>query len=375
MAQSPSAVILERRKIKFVTVSIFLSSICLEVMGHNGMIFVFWMLSFKPTFSLSSFTLIKRLLSSSLLSAIRVVSSVYLRLLIFLQGILIPACELSSWASHILYSVYNLNKQGDNIQPWCTSFPVLFPMLCNSKLDIELWNYWIIFSKNNLMIKCCCLVVQSCPTLCDPMDYSPPGSSVHGISQARILKWVAIFFSRVSSWPRDGRMCLLHWQMDFFTTESPSKPQWLNRNLLKNQKRKNPTQQTKKPQGTKTCICLTAQGRIPNLVPHSWFLKRIIIRRTTTIIILASYFFVLGLFTRTNSFTHLTPPWVGPYFLDWLHRWEFETNSLPHLLSLELICRGAGMRQMIIWIRILICHHEAMVFGSTKKRWNMNRQI
>ena len=46
-------------------------------------------------------------------------------------------------------------------------------------------------------------VAQSCPTLCDPMDCSPPGSSVHGILQARILKWVAISFSRGSSWPRD----------------------------------------------------------------------------------------------------------------------------------------------------------------------------
>ena len=46
-------------------------------------------------------------------------------------------------------------------------------------------------------------VAQSRPTLCDPMDYSPPGSSVHGILQARILEWVAIFFSRVSSQPRD----------------------------------------------------------------------------------------------------------------------------------------------------------------------------
>ena len=46
-------------------------------------------------------------------------------------------------------------------------------------------------------------VAQSCPTLCDPMDYSPPGSSVHGILQARILGWVAISFSRESSRPRD----------------------------------------------------------------------------------------------------------------------------------------------------------------------------
>ena len=46
-------------------------------------------------------------------------------------------------------------------------------------------------------------VTQSCPTLCNPMDFSLPGSSVHGIFQARILEWVAISFSRRSSWPRD----------------------------------------------------------------------------------------------------------------------------------------------------------------------------
>ena len=45
--------------------------------------------------------------------------------------------------------------------------------------------------------------LQSCPTLSDPMDYSPPGSYVHGILQARILEWVFIAFSRGSSWPRD----------------------------------------------------------------------------------------------------------------------------------------------------------------------------
>ena len=48
------------------------------------------------------------------------------------------------------------------------------------------------------------LVTQLCPTLCDPMDCSRPGSSIHRILQARILEWVAIPFSRGSSWPRDG---------------------------------------------------------------------------------------------------------------------------------------------------------------------------
>ena len=46
-------------------------------------------------------------------------------------------------------------------------------------------------------------VAQSCLTLCDPMDCSPPGSSVYGISQARIPEWVVISFSKGSSWPRD----------------------------------------------------------------------------------------------------------------------------------------------------------------------------
>ena len=174
-------------------------SICHEVMGPDAMIWGFWMLSFKPTLSLSSFTFIKRLLSSSSLSAIRVVSSsylkikkvkslnhaqlfvtpwivayqasliygifqarilkwvaisfsrvssqprdwtwvsciigrwfyhlshqgrsAYLRLLIFLPAILIPACASSSPAFLMMYFAYKLNKHGDNIQPWRTPFP------------------------------------------------------------------------------------------------------------------------------------------------------------------------------------------------------------------------------------------------------------
>ena len=73
--QSPSAMILEPRKIKSVTVSTVSPSISHEVMGPDAMIFIFRMLCFKPTFSLSSFTFIKRLLNSSSLSAKRVVLS------------------------------------------------------------------------------------------------------------------------------------------------------------------------------------------------------------------------------------------------------------------------------------------------------------
>ena len=58
-------------------------------------------------------------------------------------------------------------------------------------------------------------VVQLCPTLCDPMDCNRPGCSVHGILQARILEWVAVPFSRGSSWPSEA--C--------FTAEPPGKPE------------------------------------------------------------------------------------------------------------------------------------------------------
>ena len=122
--QSPSAVILEPPKIKSVTVSTVSPSICHEVMGPDAMILVVWMLSFNPTFSLSSFAFIKRLFSSSSLSAIRVVSSAYLRLLIFPPELLIPACASSSPVFLKMYCAYKLNKQGDSIQPWRTPFPI-----------------------------------------------------------------------------------------------------------------------------------------------------------------------------------------------------------------------------------------------------------
>ena len=70
------------------------------------------------------------------------------------------------------------------------------------------------------------LVAQLCPTLCDPMDYNPPGSWVHGIFQARIPEWVAIPFSSRPSQPRD-RTWVSHIAGRFFTvwaTRGDSKP-------------------------------------------------------------------------------------------------------------------------------------------------------
>ena len=105
--QSPLAVTLEPKKINSVTVSIVSLSICHEMMGPDAMIWVFWMLSFKPTFSLSSFTFFMRLFSSSSLPVISMVSSAYLRLLIFLLAILIPACASRSLPFRMMYSTYH----------------------------------------------------------------------------------------------------------------------------------------------------------------------------------------------------------------------------------------------------------------------------
>ena len=101
---SLSTVIWEPNKIKSVTASNSSPSICHEVIGPDAMILVFWMLNFKPAFSLSSLTLIRKLLSSSSLSAVRVVLFAYLSLLIFLLAILIPACDSSSSAFLMMFS-------------------------------------------------------------------------------------------------------------------------------------------------------------------------------------------------------------------------------------------------------------------------------
>ena len=123
---SPFAVILEHQKIKSDTLS---PSICHKVMGLDAMILVFWMLSFKPTFSLSSFSFIKRLFSSSSLSAIRVVSSAYLRLLIFLPAILIPACAPSEGWTNEVFS-YQIPPCCSCLQPHglCLFFQTLLPL-------------------------------------------------------------------------------------------------------------------------------------------------------------------------------------------------------------------------------------------------------
>ena len=101
--QSPSAVILEPSKIKSAIVFTVSPSICLEVMESDTMILVFWMLSFKPTYSLFSFTFIKRFFSSSSLSAIR-------------------GCHLHVWGYWYFswQSWFQLVFHSAHHFPWCT---------------------------------------------------------------------------------------------------------------------------------------------------------------------------------------------------------------------------------------------------------------
>ena len=85
-------------------------------------------------------------------------------------------------------------------------------------------NYWfLIFSM------CFTKSLQLCVTLCNPMDCSPPGSSVHGILQARILEWVAMPFSRGSSWPRDRtHVSYVPWHVGSLPLAPPRKPNFLH---------------------------------------------------------------------------------------------------------------------------------------------------
>ena len=102
---------------------------------------------------------------------------------------------------------------------------------CISAEDLGSWEHTVLcldFSYFHICVCCCCccFVAKSCPTLCDAMDCSSPGSTVHGIS---ILEWVAISFSRGSSQPRDGTSiygisCLAG---GLFTTEPTGKPMYL----------------------------------------------------------------------------------------------------------------------------------------------------
>ena len=91
------------------------------------------------------------------------------------------------------------------ISKWCMLYHQLFliwplrPFSSATLLEATLFSHMCMW-----LCVWACMHAQSCPALCDPMDCSWPGSSVHGILQARILEWVAMQSSKGSSWPRDG---------------------------------------------------------------------------------------------------------------------------------------------------------------------------
>ena len=177
--------------------------------GTDAMILFFWILSFKPTFELFSFTFIKRLFSSSMLSAIRVVSSAYLRLLIFLPAILIPAWASSSPAFHMMYSAYKLNKQGGNIEPWHTPFPnwnqliVPYPVLTIAyrfpmrqvrwsgiPISLRIFQIVVIHTVKGFGIvnEAEVFLELSC-FFCDPMDVSNLTSGSSAVSKSNLNIW------------------------------------------------------------------------------------------------------------------------------------------------------------------------------------------
>ena len=139
-------------------------------------------------------------------------------------GVCSNSCPLSRWC-HATISFSNPVVPHRGHEPSCASDGTwTHNELCNSL--------------------CMCEVAQSCPTLCDPVDCSLPGSSLHGILQARILEWVAISFSRGSSQPRNGTWvsrivgrCFNLWAtiIDYMTHPSVRWQVWL-RLTIKGQK-------------------------------------------------------------------------------------------------------------------------------------------
>ena len=121
-----------------------------------------------------------------------------------------------SWMSfdkYIHLGNHNLSEDADNAACALLQSAGLSTLLLRRELVCR--------DKLVLCALCACSVVQSCPTLCDSVDCSPPGSAIHGIFQAEMLEWVAFFFSRGSSQPQDwtpiscisyaGRWILYHW--------------------------------------------------------------------------------------------------------------------------------------------------------------------
>ena len=150
---------------------------------YHDISFFFLILHFKPAFSLSSFTLIKRLFSCSSFSAIR---SAYLRLLIFLPEILILAWNSSGLASQMTYCVYKLNQQGDNILSWLTPFSIL-------NQSIVPW-IWIFRMMMLLTLICSSLRVTFENTIIKQKYPREEQLEVTRFAECQIWGWLAIWW-------------------------------------------------------------------------------------------------------------------------------------------------------------------------------------
>ena len=117
---------------------------------------------------------------------------------------------------------WHTHTQIELLSTFCsTFFPHLmyltddFNSIYRSILSHGFITLWLLLTYISAYLHVRAKSLQSCLTLCDPMDCGPPSSSIYGILQARILKWVAMPSSRGSSWPKDGTcgfLCLLQWQ-------------------------------------------------------------------------------------------------------------------------------------------------------------------
>ena len=238
---SPSAVILEPKKTKSIVIFPFPTSICHEVMGPDAMILVFWMLSLNQLFHSSLSPASRGSLVLLHFLPLEWCHSTYLRLLISLPAILIPACDSSSSAFHMMYFAYKLEKQGGDIQPWHIAFSILnqsvvpCPVLIVASLPayrfIRRQVRWSGIPIPLRIFHVHANSLQSCLTLCGHVHWT------YGLS---ILQWTECPFSRQEycqnspgrntrvdchfllqgTFPTQGSnpdlLCLLHWQVGFF---------------------------------------------------------------------------------------------------------------------------------------------------------------
>ena len=150
----------------------------------------------------------------------------------FLQDLPKPGSQLGSLL-HCRQILYHLSHQGS---PWTSNDDLHRPGVCMGLSEIcrhmdsasRSWNPISNSFPKRIPLRTdlpvhaghCRLVTQSCLTHCNAMDCSPPGSSVHEISQTKLLEWVAMSFSRGSSQPRDQThvTCIGRWILYYWTT-------------------------------------------------------------------------------------------------------------------------------------------------------------